>query len=188
MDKYDHVLRIIDEIDNNELSDTDFIVNQMVESVIYIFKEVNNLINENKTTFVFPLLRQAYEYIILIAALHEGLMSVGDFIYQKKQSGAYKNIVEQATKSILNFALVKKGKAKRDLINIFFRTVKEGLNNHTHASFPRLIRFIFETHNRESANTIASKDAEFIYKLIEMMFIPVINSKFDLNLSTDKYK
>lgn len=186
MNKYQVV---IDEIVNKDnISEKDFIINKMVENMVFLLNEVDLFIENNKTTLIFPLLRQVYEYCLLSLALQESIISLSDFLYPVYSDGSRKkDLIGYVTGKIYDYVLRNSNKDTANVFKSILKSLKQQLNDHTHAGFDRLLRFMMESNNKKGASDFIKEDARFIEWHVKLLFITFVNEKYNIKIELDNF-
>lgn len=180
---YINYYKKIYEISNDfsfELDDEKIIFNLMTNNIIYLLKESLNFINEGKSTFAFPVLRQVYEYSILQLSLDYSICTVREIV-----NANFKYLNFTLPEKLHNKMLAKNGKTKANQIKDIFKVIKNILNIHTHANIDRLLYYSSEVHMHQIGKEYLIEDAKLILHLLNIIFLSIAKVHYNIDIQID---
>lgn len=171
---YDEILKAASDF-SDDVSDKTVICDSITNNIIYLLKESTKFIEEGKATFAFPILRQAYEFIILNIAFVSGTYSINQFVFN--------NYVENkgAIKDLYNKVLQESGKTEAERTKAYDKAIKDILNKHTHANFTRLLYYLFETNSNNNMIRYMVKDAKRLLYLVNAYFFSFVKTYYKMD-------
>lgn len=145
--------------------DKEFIVNLIMKKCTVLLKLSKDLIDQHKGAFIAPLLRQVFEYTIIVGGL-DGYISLGDFIDHYRNDQLVKKIRDRMDSQIIK----DKGKEAKVLFRGYTNIIFNLLSEHTHANVDNLVRFTIEEYSNVDIEEVLNDDATFLYEIIENFF------------------
>lgn len=171
------LIHIIEKINPDFENNSDIIIYEMIKNSSYILHDAKSLIENNKSSAAFPLLRQAYEYLIFSIGFMDNYLSINEYLNPKKVNKHGKvvrrNILADTTQYLRN-------KYKNKSLEKFLEYINDTLNKHTHAGFERLFRTILERSSNPIILDYVKKDSMEILEFIKIILISITNAKYKL--------
>ena|GEM_PF-6102562 len=166
MGKYKELREELKDI-NTIKDDRSFIAHNIVFNCSFLLEDCEKCISEGKMTFAYPIMRQVYEYIIILMAFDDGLISMDEFIKDKSEIGFIGNLKKR---------IGIKYRAKEGL-NQFnaFKSVMDNLWDllceRTHANFDRLLIQNYEYDEFLSKQEQLSLECSLTFKLLDVLWL-----------------
>ncbi len=173
------LIHIIEKINPDFENNSDIIIYEMIKNSAYILHDAKSLIENNKSSASFPLLRQAYEYLIFSMGFIDNYLTINEYLnpekINKRGNVVRRNILLETTQYLNN-------KSKNESLEKFLKFINDTLNKHTHAGFERLFRTILERSRNPIILDYVKKDAMEIFEFIKIIFISITNAKYKLEI------
>jgi hypothetical protein len=156
--------------------DKSFIRALIIKKCVVLLEETRLLIRKNRGSITAPLLRQVFEYTIILAGL-DGFMSLNQFIEHVPND----KLVRRIRDKIESWAEKNNGRESKDIFRGYTKILFDLLSEYTHANIDNLIRFSLEEYSDSSTSDILDEDALIIYDMVKGLFIIATNQYLNLD-------
>lgn len=184
MKKYFELISKIDNSYDETITDIDLIISLILKECIKLFYYIDAEIKQRSLLTINPLLRQIYEFVVIVVGLEEQLITLSEFV-MPLQGKNYVNLPEKIIKQIAK-------KSSSDLNSKLFlesiRMIKMQLNNYTHGSFEKLMTGLIENHGSSSVIDFIIDANLVTYGFIENFFIGIVNTKYNMSYPEPEIK
>lgn len=164
---------------SDSVDDKEVVCSLIANNCVYLLNESYECITNGRSTFAFPLLRQVYEYTIIVMGLSEPIISISHFV------NATSKLVGDISSKIHGVISKKQGFDKAEQIKRYFQAIQAMLNVHTHANIDRLLAYTVESTFGQSGRDYFSADANILYSLVEINFLSTIKDLYKLEIDID---
>jgi hypothetical protein len=156
---------------NNTKDSNSIIMINIAYISICLLDDCEDLINNGKLSFAYPIMRQIYEYLIILMAFDEKIISVDDFVREKFPSDFLSNLKKQI---IINNT-AKQGLKRTENFKLIMMNLWDLLCERTHANFDRLLFQDFEYDIALSKNKQLANESTITFILLEKLIEICIN-------------
>lgn len=159
-----------------------FIQYLIVEKCVSLLEFSQSMIASEKGAFIAPLLREVFEYTIILAGLDE-FVSLNEFINHDKND----RFVRRIRDKMEEYALKKK-KDEKNIFKGFTKVIYDLLSEHTHANVDNLMRFSIDRFSNVQEKDIFKDDAEMLFNVVNSLFLMAANSLLTLDMKAELIK
>ena len=157
-----------------------FIQYEILYNSSNLMEDSHKFIQNGKLSFAYPVMRQVYEYIIILLAFNYRLATIYDFAKVKTDD----SFISVLKGKIWIKVIEDSGKTKGIIFKDFMRGLWKSLCERTHANFDRLLLQAYEYDTLLGKNEQLKNEAEIIHRLLDALFW--ICADFLMGKKTDK--
>lgn len=147
--------------------DSSFIAHNIIYNSSFLLEDCERFIEQGKMSFVYPIMRQVYEYIIILMGFDDDILSLEDFISNKNDA----RFISDLKKRVGTNQLTKVGLKKFTIYRGFMDNLWEILCERTHANFDRLLIQNYEYDEVLSDNEQLKLECKITYNLLSLVFL-----------------
>lgn len=177
---YDEIRNELSDI-SNEKSDEKFVSKLILLNGTYMLEECFELIELGKSTYALPILRQLYEYLIIMMGIEEKITTIPLFVRNKQN----KYVGKLAKSIILKEKEKKENDDKVKFFDEIMRALYSMLSEHSHANMDRLIFFTIEKLEGKMKN-ILIEDIKIIFEILHKLYVTSSNLMIKTKFEVDK--
>ncbi|PAT01002.1 hypothetical protein CI105_08935 [Candidatus Izimaplasma bacterium ZiA1] len=170
MEEYKKIRYELGDISKIE-DDISFVSRNIVYISSFLLEDVEEMIELGKLSFSYPVMRQVYEYIIILMALEDNVMTIDEFIKGKNETG----FISELKKRVGTKQRAKVGVKKFKLFREFMDNLWVILCERTHANYDRLLIQNYEYDELLSEHQQLKLECELVYKLLSELYLVCVD-------------